>query len=90
MLFQGLICTDILTIYDRIRKGFHLPFQTGRKYSKTHDFDQTDIFLFDMVQLGMRMINPKRMFLCRNVIAQSQIQFKHITAFSGDRCDRIM
>ena len=40
--------------------------------------------------LCMRMIYTKRIFLCCDVVSQSQIQFKHIACFTCDRCDRVV
>ena len=43
-----------------------------------------------MMQPGMGVIHAQRMFLCRNVVAQYQIQFKFIVPLSCNRRDRIV
>ena len=90
MLRKRLIRAKILFLKDRGLKRCHFIFQTRRQYGKTHNLDQTDIFFFDMMQLCVRMIYAKRMFLGRDVIAQHQIQFEILSAFARNRCDRVV
>ena len=90
MLLNLFIGCNIFAFQDIFFQKLQFFFQSCRKNCQTHNLDQTDIFLFDMVILCMRMINTKRIFLCCNIVSQCQIQFKHISDLTCDRCDRIV
>ena len=90
MFFQSFVGTDVFLLDDIICQILKLCFQSCRQDCQTHNFDQTDVFFFDVMFLCMRMIYAKRILICRQVVSQSQIQFKHIADFSCDRCDRVM
>ena len=90
MFLKQFILTDIHTGKNRLRKLLHLILQSGRKNRQSHNFNQTDIFLLDMMQLRVRMIDTKRMLLGRDIVAQHQIQFELISSFSGNRGNRVM
>ena len=84
MLAKNLIAADIRAFQYCFFQSGHFTVQTGRKHRKTHNLNQADVFLFDMVQLCMRMVNAHGMFFCGNVVAQHQIQFVVVTTFSCD------
>ena len=90
MLFKLRIGTDIASGKDRLRQIGKLLFQSGREHRQTHDLDQTDIFFLDVMQLRVRMVNTKRIFIRRDVIAEHQIQLVEIAVLSGNRRDRIV
>ena len=76
MLFGFGILTQILSVCDKLLKKRKLTVQSCRQYGKTHYLDQTDILLFDMVALGMRVIQTHRELLCSQVVSQAQIKLK--------------
>ena len=43
--------------------GFKLAFQTSRQYGKTHNFDESYVFFFDVMFVCMRMKNAQRILL---------------------------
>ena len=51
------------------------PFQTSRQNCQSHHFNQSNVFLFDVVQFRMGMIHTQRMLLRSDVISEHQIQF---------------
>ena len=57
MLLKLLVSAQIFAIYDCICESGDLILQPCRKHCQSHDFDQTDIFLFNMMQLRMRVIH---------------------------------
>ena len=68
----------------------HLTLQAGGQYGQTHNLDQTDVLLLDMMQLCMRMIYTQRMFLSSDIVTQHQIQFELVSALSGNGSDGVM
>ena len=68
----------------------HLALQAGRQYRQTHNLDQTDVLLLDMMQLCMGMIDSQRMLLCGDIVTQHQIQFELVSALSGNGSDGVM
>ena len=81
-IFNG---TDVISVKDRIFKELHLALKSCGKNSKAHYFDKTDVFLFDVVIFGMRMVNAHGMFICSYVVAQYEIEFE--SAFAVFACD---
>ncbi len=90
VLHKLLIASDILALCQIIRKSLHLIFQSGRQHSKSHNLDQSDILLLDVMILRMRMINSKRMLLCSDIVPQGQIQLEDVSHLPCDRRDRIV
>ena len=68
------VAADVFALKNVFFQEFHLAFQTGRKNSKSHYLDQTDVLFLDVVQFCVRMVNAKRMLLSGNVVPESQIQ----------------
>ena len=62
-----VICQTLL--HNRLNL-VELRHKAGRKYGKSHNLDEADIFFFDVVILGMRMEDAKRMLFAGNVAAQ--------------------
>ena len=83
-----LIAADIFSGKDIVLQKFHLTLQACRKDCKSHNFDQADVLLLDVMELCMRMVNAERMLIGCDIVAQSQIKLIEIPAFSGDRGDR--
>ena len=50
-------------VHDRGGEDIHLRQKAGREHGKSHDFDQADVFLFNMVQLLVGMENAQRILL---------------------------
>ena len=67
-----------------------LIFKAGWKDSKTHYFYKSYIFLLYMVQVCVRVKDPKRVFFCRNVIAQHKVQFILAVMHTGNRCNCVV
>ena len=69
MFCNCFIRVYILAVYNGVGKNIKLIFQSGRENRKTHNLNQTDILFFDMVQLGMRMVNTERMLGCCYIVS---------------------
>ena len=54
--------TQVAAAEERLTKSRQLGFETRRQNGQTHDLDQANVFLFDMVEFGVRMIQPERVF----------------------------
>ena len=90
MLGKLVVRAKIFTVQKCGSEVGHLLFESARQNRQTHDLDQTDVFLLDVVQLLMRMIEAHRMFWCGQVVAQHQIQFVLAISHSGNRRDRVV
>ncbi len=64
--------------------------EPGGQYCQTHDFDQADIFFFNMMLFRVGMENSQGIFGCGNVVAQHQIQFVILSSSAGDGSDGIV
>ena len=90
MFRQCLIPADIFSGQNRLRQTLHLALQAGGKHRQTHDLNQADIFLLDVMQFLMGMIHAQRVFLGGNIVSEGQIQFIEIPSLSGDRRDGVV
>ena len=61
--------------------------ESSGQYRQTHDLDQSDVLLFDMVQGRIRMIHAQRSVLGGKVIAEHEVALKEPvlhTSYWGD------
>ena len=91
----GMSCDRSLPAYvaagqEGFFQCFHFPEKTRRKNGEAHHFDQSDIFLLDVMQFRMRMEDSQRILLRRAIVAEHQVQFIPAVAHPCDRGDRIM
>ena len=90
MLLQLRIGSRIFSFPDELPEFFHLALEPGRKDRQSHDFDQSDVFFFNMMQLGMGMVHPERMLTGGDIVAQDQVQLIIFSTLSGDGRDGVM
>ena len=64
-------------------KQFQFFPEPRRQHRKAHDFDQADVFLFDVMKLGMRVEDSERVFFRRDIVPQDQIEL--VSASSAAR-----
>ena len=70
MLGKRFILPDVPPGDERFGKVGHFLLEAGGQHCKPHDLDEADIFLFDVVQLLMRVEYAQRVFRGGDVIAQ--------------------
>ena len=68
----------------------HFFLQSRRQNRQTHDFNQTDIFFFDVMQILRRMKNPPRVFLIGPVIPKYEVDFIFPVPHSRYRGNRVV
>ena len=68
----------------------HFLLQAAGQNGQTHDLDEADIFLFDMVQFCVRVEHAQRVLLGGDVIAQHQIQLIFAVPHPGDGGDGVV
>ena len=90
MLRQLVVCAKIFAVQERRLEVRHLLFESAGQHRQTHDFDQADVFLLNVVQLLVRMIKPHRVFRRGQVVAQDQIQLILAVPHPGNRCDGVV
>ena len=90
MLCQFLICPDVPALKDCLSQICQFLFQAGGKNCQAHYLDETDIFLLNMVQFLMGMVHAQRELFGGDIIAQHQIQFKHIAVLARNRRNGIV
>ena len=64
--------------------------QSGGQHCQAHNFNQADIFLLDVVQLCVGMVDTQRMLLGCNIVAQHQIQLVILTSAAGNGGDGVV
>ena len=64
--------------------------QPGGQHRKTHDLDEADVLLLDVVQLLMGMVDAEGILLRGDVVAQHQIQLKLSLPHTGDGGDGVV
>ena len=69
MLLNLLIGGNILTFQNVLCKQLQFLLQSCRKNRKSHNLDQTDVLLLNMMILCMRMIYAQRILLCSDVVS---------------------
>ena len=96
MLFQDLarpfgVLLDILAILLQRGAGgqrsfqlCHLALQTAGQHGQAHHFDQADVLLFDVMELGMGVEYAKRMLGRGDVVAQHQVQLELAVPHPGN------
>ena len=85
-----LVGAQVAAVRQLFRHRRQLRLQAGGQYGQAHDLDQADILLLDVVQLGMRVIEPQRMLLGGEVVAQHQVQLIALAAAAGNRGDGVV
>ena len=63
--------TLLMQISECLGESRKLGFKTGGKNRKSHNLDKTNVFLLDVVKLGMGMINAHRMLRSGDVVAKN-------------------
>ena len=71
MFSQSLVCADIFALNYGLSQVFEFCLKAARKHCKAHNFNQTDVFLFDVMKFCMRVIYSKRVLRRCNVIAEN-------------------
>ena len=64
--------------------------QAAGKDCQTHDLDQADVLLFDVVELCVGMVDPQRVFRGGDVVAQDQIQLISAIPHPGNGGDGVV
>ena len=90
VLGNGLVSAQIAACKDGRLERIHLFFQAGGQHGKSHNLDKPDVFLLDMMQLRMRMVDAERILLRGDVVAQDEIQLIVVAAAARNRRDRIV
>ena len=90
MLGEFLIFAQIFAVQKRSPEVRHLLFESAGQNRQTHDLDQADVLLFDVVQLLVRMIEAHRMFRRGQIVAKHKIEFIAAVSHAGNRRDRIV
>ena len=67
-----------------------LVLEPSRKDEQAHHFNQTDIFLFNVMQRLMRMENPQRMLRTSTIVAKHQQQTILAIHLPQNRRNRVM
>ena len=90
MLGKLLILPDVPPGDKRFGKVGHFLLEAGGQHCKPHDLDEADVFLFDVVQLLMRVEYAQRVFRGGDVIAQHQVKLIELLPAAGDGGDGIV
>ena len=90
MLTQRFISRDVLVCNCGFRQISQFFLQAAGQNRQTHNFNETNVFLLDMVLICMGMEHAHRMLLCGNVATQHQIQLIVFPFAAGNGGDGIM
>ena len=90
VLGKLVVCAQVFTVQKRGFEVGHLFFQASRQDCQTHNLNQADVFLLDVVQLFVRMVQTHRVLWRGQVVPQDQIQFVLAVPHPRDRCDRVV
>ena len=90
MLGDLLTGRDVKAFFQILGKQLDLALESGGQDRKPHDLDQANVLLFDVMLVGVRMINTQGVLLCGQIIAQNQIQLVILTTATRDGSNRIV
>ena len=90
VLDEFLIFAQIFAVQKRRPQVSHLFFESAGQDRQTHNLDQADVLLFDVVQLLVRMVEAHRMFRRGQIVAKHKIEFIAAVSHAGNRRDRIV
>ena len=82
--------SEVFTVQERRLEASHLFFQPSGQDCQTHDLDQADVLLLDVVQLLVRMVKAHRMFRCGQVVAEYEVKLILAVPHPRDRRDRVV
>ena len=71
----------------KIFDNLQLVLEPWRQNSQTHDFYEANIFLLDVLNIRVGMVDAIWKFLRSLIVTQNQIQLKETFFFAGNRCD---
>ena len=84
------IVLERLSAEERLPDSLQLRRQTRRQNGKSHDLNQADVFLFDVVQAWVGVIESERSVLGGEVVSEHQIALKRAVAHPRNRRDGVV
>ena len=64
--------------------------QAAGQHRQTHDLDEADVFLFDVVELGVGVVDAQRVFRRGDVVAEHEVQLESAVPHPGDGGDGVV
>ena len=85
----GVLCGGQVC-HQHISKVEQLLLQAAGEHGQTHDLDQADVLFFDVVELGVGVVNAQRMLRGGDVVAQDEIQLELAVPHPGNGGDGVV